>query len=151
MRFHLRGSRNRAQNQSKPYCRPVWTILGKFSKPYSICTQTRYVAFPWPWGSQENSLKIGTFPFSNRTENRTRTALQESPHHPLPWASWPDRNTPPLSRDRSSNTPVALCFLWYRRLSLLHPHFFPYWKWPIAIQRQALEWGYRRRSKPIAL
>ena len=30
---------------------------------------------------------------------------------------------PPLSRDRCSNTPVALCFLWYRRLSLLHPHF----------------------------
>ena len=26
---------------------------------------------------------------------------------------------PPLSRDRCSNTPVALCFLWYRRL--LHP------------------------------
>ena len=33
-------------------------------------------------------------------------------------------NTPP-SRDKCSNTPVALCFLWYRRLSLLHPHFFP--------------------------
>ena len=32
---------------------------------------------------------------------------------------------PPLSRDRRSNTPVALCFLWYRRLSLLHPHFCP--------------------------
>ena len=32
----------------------------------------------------------------------------------------------PLSRDRCSNTAVALCFLWYRRLSLLHPHFFPY-------------------------
>ena len=31
---------------------------------------------------------------------------------------------PPLSRDRCSNTPVALCFLWYRRLSLLHSHFF---------------------------
>ena len=28
---------------------------------------------------------------------------------------------PPLSRDRCSNTLVALCFLWYRRLSLLHP------------------------------
>ena len=34
----------------------------------------------------------------------------------------------PLLRDRCSNTPVALCFLWYRRLSLLHPHFFPYKK-----------------------
>ena len=43
---------------------------------------------------------------------------------------------PPLSRDRCSNTPVALCFLWYRRLSLLYPHFSPY-KWPIAVQRQA--------------
>ena len=32
---------------------------------------------------------------------------------------------PPISRDRCSNTPVALRFLWYRRLSLLHPHFFP--------------------------
>ena len=31
---------------------------------------------------------------------------------------------PPLSRDRRSNTPVALCFLWYVRLSLLHPQFF---------------------------
>ena len=31
----------------------------------------------------------------------------------------------PLSRDRGSNTPVALCFLWYRRLLLPHPHFFP--------------------------
>ena len=31
---------------------------------------------------------------------------------------------PPLSRDRCSNTPVALCFLWYCRLSLLHLHFF---------------------------
>ena len=33
---------------------------------------------------------------------------------------------PPLSRDTCSNTPVALCFLWYRRLSLLHDQFFPY-------------------------
>ena len=41
----------------------------------------------------------------------------------LALAQWPDRNTPP-SRDRCSNTPVALCFLWHRRLSLLHPHFF---------------------------
>ena len=32
---------------------------------------------------------------------------------------------PPLSRDKWSNTPVALCFLWYRRLSLLHPHSCP--------------------------
>ena len=32
---------------------------------------------------------------------------------------------PPLLRDRCSNTPgVALCFLWYRRLSLLHPASF---------------------------
>ena len=32
---------------------------------------------------------------------------------------------PSLSRDRCSNTPVALCFLWYRsRLSLLHPTSF---------------------------
>ena len=31
---------------------------------------------------------------------------------------------PPLSRDKCSNTPVALCFQRYRRLSLLHPHFF---------------------------
>ena len=37
----------------------------------------------------------------------------------------PTENTPTLSRDRCSNTPVALCFLWYRRLSLLHPHFLP--------------------------
>ena len=28
---------------------------------------------------------------------------------------------PPISRNRCSITPVALCFLWYRRLSLLHP------------------------------
>ena len=28
---------------------------------------------------------------------------------------------PPLSRDRCSNTPVALRSLWYRRLSLLQP------------------------------
>ena len=32
---------------------------------------------------------------------------------------------PPPARDRCSNTPVALCFLWYRRLSLLHPHCLP--------------------------
>ena len=32
---------------------------------------------------------------------------------------------PPQSRDRFSNTPVAQCFLWYHRLSLLHPYFFP--------------------------
>ena len=31
---------------------------------------------------------------------------------------------PPLSRDRCSNTPVALCLLSYRRLSLLHPQLF---------------------------
>ena len=36
----------------------------------------------------------------------------------------PTEILPPLSRDGCSNTPVALCFLWYRRLSLLHPHFF---------------------------
>ena len=48
----------------------------------------------------------------------------------LPWncftasclVTWPKQT--PLSRDRCSNTPVALCFLWYRRLSLRHPHFF---------------------------
>ena len=28
----------------------------------------------------------------------------------------------PWKPDRNSNTPVALRFLWYRRLSLLHPH-----------------------------
>ena len=33
----------------------------------------------------------------------------------------PTEIPPPLSRDRCSNTPDALCFLWYRRLSLLHP------------------------------
>ena len=32
---------------------------------------------------------------------------------------------PPLSRDRCSNTPVALCFQWHRRLWLLHPQVFP--------------------------
>ena len=52
---------------------------------------------------------------------------------------------PPLSRDRCSNTPVALCFLWYRRLSLLYPHFSPY-KWPIAIQRQDLEGGFAEKA-----
>ena len=35
------------------------------------------------------------------------------------------RHSTPLSRDRCSNTPVALHFLWYRRLSLLHPPCFP--------------------------
>ena len=29
---------------------------------------------------------------------------------------------PPSLRDRCGNTPVALCFLWRRRLLLLHPH-----------------------------
>ena len=47
----------------------------------------------------------------------------------------PTEIPPPLSRDRCSNTPVELCFL-YRRLSLLHSHFFPL-KWPIAVRRQA--------------
>ena len=32
---------------------------------------------------------------------------------------------PPPIANRCSNTPGALWFLWYRRLSLLHPHFFP--------------------------
>ena len=32
---------------------------------------------------------------------------------------------PPYLRDRCSNTPVALCFLWCPRLLLLDPHFFP--------------------------
>ena len=32
---------------------------------------------------------------------------------------------PPLSRDRCSNALSHCGFLWYRRLSLLHPHFFP--------------------------
>ena len=48
----------------------------------------------------------------------------------------------PLLQDRCSNTPVALCFLWYRRLSLLRGHFFPL-KWPIAVRRQAYRGGYR--------
>ena len=29
---------------------------------------------------------------------------------------------PPPSQDRCGNTPVEVCFLWCRRLSLLHPH-----------------------------
>ena len=36
----------------------------------------------------------------------------------------PPSNTPRLSRDTCHTTPVALCFRWYRRLSLLHAHFF---------------------------
>ena len=31
----------------------------------------------------------------------------------------------PPYRETPVARPVALCFLWYRRLSLLHPHFFP--------------------------
>ena len=33
---------------------------------------------------------------------------------------------PPPPRDRCSNTPVALCFLWYRRLSLLQTPLLPW-------------------------
>ena len=33
----------------------------------------------------------------------------------------PTKIKPALSRDRCSNTPVALCFLWYRRLSATPP------------------------------
>ena len=57
------------------------------------------------------------------------------PSRVIIWAKWkcgdagPEHSDPTeiphLSRDRCSNTPVALCFLWYRRLSLVHPHFFP--------------------------
>ena len=36
----------------------------------------------------------------------------------------PTEIPPPLSRDTCRTTPVALCFLWYRSLSLLHTHFF---------------------------
>ena len=35
-----------------------------------------------------------------------------------------------------------------RRLSLLHPHFFPL-KWPIAVQRQTLQGGHRRKNLPL--
>ena len=45
----------------------------------------------------------------------------------------------PQSRDRCSNTPIALCFLWYRRLSLLH--LLSVRIVSIALQRQALEGG----------
>ena len=38
-----------------------------------------------------------------------------------------------IVKSQLAATTVALCFLWYRRLSLLHPHFFPE-KWPIAVQ-----------------
>ena len=53
---------------------------------------------------------------------------------------WPNRNTP-LSRDKCSNTPVALCFVWYRRQSLLQCSYTPtsfHKNGRSQIQRQAL-------------
>ena len=51
--------------------------------------------------------------------------FQKTKSEPKPCLSLVTRpKYPPLSRERCSNTPVALRFLWYRRLSLLHPHFF---------------------------
>ena len=49
---------------TKPYSEPIQTVLysDKGMFPFLLC------------GSQENSLRIGTFPYSNRTRNRTRTA-----------------------------------------------------------------------------
>ena len=65
----------------------------------------------------------------------------------------PTEIPPPPSRDRCSNTPVAQCLLWYRRLSLLYPHFF-HKSGPSQSRETGLGAGYRRRSlplKPIAL
>ena len=42
---------------TKLYSEPILVVnpnrTWKQSKPYSICTQTRYVSFPRPWASQE--------------------------------------------------------------------------------------------------
>ena len=75
-RFHLRlrGYRNRTRNQSKRYSRPAQTVLGNTQNRTRSVLGQRHVSFPFPWGSQENLLKIDAFPFSNRTRNRTRTA-----------------------------------------------------------------------------
>ena len=72
---------------------------------------------------------------SPRTRAGNRNLLENGDFHSDPVCTDPAENFPslvtrpeypPISRDRCSNTPVALCFLWKRRLSLLHPHFFPY-------------------------
>ena len=67
------------------------------------------------------SFKVG----SGQTQKWSKIA----PHSVLPpealYELSDPTEIPPLSRDRCCNTPVALCFLWDRRLSLLQPHFFP--------------------------
>ena len=79
---------------------------------------------PWPcfwWGNWDVEIEI----FERDQKFRSRSNFFNR------WALWVGflvtrpKYPPPLSRDRCSNTPVALCFLWYRRLSLLHPHFLP--------------------------
>ena len=56
---------------------------------------------------------------------------------------------PPHSPDRCSNTPVALCFLWYRRLSLPHPPLLSV-KMAYRSPKTGLGGGgYRKKSSPL--
>ena len=70
----------------------------------------RLSLFSWPQGSPH-------------AERDRCTPLELNPSRSSHILSDPTE-IPSLLRDRCSNTPVALCFLWHRRLSLLHPHLF---------------------------
>ena len=63
--------------------------------------------------------------FSAPNPGMHQTLVQKRSDTVSPVALSDPTKMPPLPRDKCSNTPVALCFPWYRRQSLLHPHFLP--------------------------
>ena len=75
-RSHLRGSRNRTRNQSKPYSRPAETVLGNSRNRTRSVRGQRHVSFPSLWGSQEKffgNWHISVFkPFFFLRRNFTR-------------------------------------------------------------------------------
>ena len=63
---------------------PIQTVLKtnpnrtlKQSKPYSICTRTEVCFLSFSVRLTRKILQIGTFPFSNRTWNRTRIPVDK--------------------------------------------------------------------------
>ena len=73
MRFYLRGNEtvlgtdpNHTADQSKAY------LENNRNHTQSVIRQ-ELLSFLGRGAHMKNSLKIGTFPFSNRTRNRTRT------------------------------------------------------------------------------
>ena len=122
LRANLKGAEKRWTLQKHPFGQPV-SPHDAFAAPFPRSEKYRCI----PKGEEtrrDRSWSVPeVFPPSNKNNSSKGTGCGAPTFRGIsPNLLVARPKYPPLSRDRCSNTPVALCFLWCRRLSLLHPH-----------------------------